>query len=360
MEFAAILLLMLPAVVLLGYPVALLCAGAVAQPPRRETGTLPETLSILVCAHNDAAWIDEKLETVLAAVAAWPGHAEILVGDISTDDTAVFIERFTHRGVILVRDATLARIALMARGEILVMTDAEALFDRDTLPALLAPFADPAIGAVAGAVEARRHGRSRLADTDTLSRRWQTATRTAEDRLFGCTVADPALYAIRTTLMPALPADVATAVFASTAAVAAGRRVAFARDARVQSHGTSPETRPSATGRDLAALWRRRALMNPFATGWYAVALLRALLRPVALLLLPPLWLVSGLLAGAPLWTLVFATLSIIAALGLLGHRAPLPGLLEPAADGVRRLAEDAAGFVHFACGRHARRDPDA
>jgi hypothetical protein len=358
LEIAAILLILLPAVVLLGYPIALLCAGAVALPPRREIGAVPETVSILLSSHDDAAWIDEKLETVIAALAAWPGHAEILVGDTSTDGTAAIIERFAHRGVTLVPDATLARLAPTARGEILVMTDARALFEAGTLPALLAPFADPAIGAVAGAVEALRDGRGRVADADTLARRWQTATRTAEDRLFGCTVADRGLYAIRSTLMPRLPADVAEHIFVSTAAVAAGRRVAFARDARIHMDGI----RASTALRDLNALWCRRALMNPMRTGWYALALLRALLRPAALLALLPLWVVSGLLAGEPVWTFVFIGLSITAALGALGHWAPdrLRGPLVPAAAGVLRLAAEATGFVLFATGRYPRGAADA
>jgi cellulose synthase/poly-beta-1,6-N-acetylglucosamine synthase-like glycosyltransferase len=204
LEIVAILLMVLLVMVLIGYPLALLCAGAVAAAPTRATGPMPETLSILLTTHDAAAHVGETLETMIAAVAAWPGHAEILVGDGSTDDTATIAERFAHRGVTVVRGATLARLAPIARGEILVMSDANTLFDLGTLPALLAPFADPMTGAVAGAVEALRRGRGRLAYAETLSRRWQIATRTAEDRLFGCTLADRGLYAIRCTLMPRL------------------------------------------------------------------------------------------------------------------------------------------------------------
>ena len=357
MDIVAILLLVLPVVVLVGYPVVLLCAGAFALPPTRDAGPVPETLSILICTQNDAAWIDAKLETVIAAVAAWPGHAEILVGDTSTDDTAVFIERFTDRGVTLVRGVTLARLAPLARGDILVLTDAKARFAPETLPALMAPFADSRVGAVAGSIAAIRQGRARLADADTLFRRWQTATRTAEDRLFGCSIADPGLYAIRCTSMPRLPANVAEEIFCCTAAVAAGQRVAFAPDARVYTQRPTPAGGASGTAYQLNALWCRRALMNPVKTGWYAVALARALLRPAALLTLPPLWIVSGLLAGEPFWAIVFALLSMAAVLCALDHWVPdrLPGPLAPAAAGLLRLVTEATGFLLFASGRYAR-----
>jgi hypothetical protein len=359
LEIVAILLIVLLVMVLIGYPLALLCAGAVAAAPTRATGPMPETLSILLTTHDAAAHVGETLETMIAAVAAWPGHAEILVGDGSTDDTATIAERFVHRGVTVVRGATLARLAPIARGEILVMSDANTLFDVGTLPALIAPFADPMTGAVAGAVEALRRGRGRLAYAETLSRRWQIATRTAEDRLFGCTLADRGLYAIRCTLMPRLPADVAEEIFVPTAAIAAGCRVAFAPDARVRSHGARHAVDARAIVRNLAALWCRRALMNPVRTGWYAIALMRALMRPAVLLAVPPLWVIALLLAvrGQAFWTIVFAGLSAAAALGTLGRWAParLSGPAASAAAGVLRLATEAAGFVLFAGGRYAR-----
>ncbi|TKD50689.1 glycosyltransferase [Sphingomonas baiyangensis] len=367
MLWLALFSLGFPLIVFAGYPAAMLFAAKFVGRRPTATGAMPCSLSVLICAHNEAAHIGAKIASVQAALAGWPGRHEIIVGDDgSTDDTATIAEAMGVRVVRCARGgkaAALQRIARMASGEVLVMTDADPLFEADTVRALLAPLDDPQVGAVAGRVDtlAAKGRVAGFAAADRLFRRYEAALRDAEDRLFGCISADGGLYAIRAALMPPVPADVTDDFWVSTAAVAAGRRIAYADDARVWEHSIAGNRRQfrrrvRITVRGLTGLWRRRALMNPARTGWYAVGLvLHKLGRRVAPVALVPLPIASTMLAagGSLFWTLV-ALASAGVAVATLAAQAgiALPRPLRLLANAGLHLAGLATGAVLFASGR--------
>ncbi len=365
MQTVALLLIALPLLAYVGYPLVLLASAKLWGRPVR-TGPVDLPVAILICAHNEGPRIGAKLKSVLETT---QGQARVIVADDgSTDDTAAVVAGFgeveLHRlargGKAAALNRVAPRIALSDPEAVLVMTDADPLFDSLTLPNLLAPFADARVGAVAGRVETIRSG-NRLAGFDARFRAYESALRQAESDLFGCVSADGGLYAIRARLMPCVPADVTDDFFISTAAVAAGYRIAFAGEARAWEHAIAGgrktfRRRIRITVRGLTALWSRRGLMNPARTGWYAVALvLHKVARRLAPLALPPLWVLAGLLAaqGSLGWSLAFAGLTALALVGAIGALAPerLPRALSPVFGAALHLAGLAWGAVLFARG---------
>ena len=347
-EVSILVILATFAAVYLGYPLLLLVLSAVA--PRRgpsRDGTPPGSVSIIVCAHNEAASIGAKLRSVLESVQGCPERIEIIVcDDGSTDGTGVIaasLARETDLPLRLMRlprggkAAALREAIAVATGEVLVFSDADPLWDEATLRALLEPFRDPRVGAVAGEVRSLRGGRrGAWRAGEGLFRAYESAIRAAEDRLFGCVSADGGLFALRAALAEPVPGDVTDDFFLSTAAVANGYRIAFRPEAAVYEVAPDGQRqhfrrRVRITVRGLTGLWRRRALLNPFRTGAYAVGLLfHKLLRRLAPLLLLPLW--AAMLAlvlekGEPVQVAVFAALSAAlaatAAILLLPLRVP-------------------------------------
>ena len=365
MEIAAILLMTLPILAFAGYPAVLLAAARIAPRRRRMPEAVDLPVVVVICAYNEGPRIGAKLASVVAALASWRGHGRIVVADDgSSDDTASVAGSFP--GVELIRlprggkAAALNRVAPRHGDAILVMTDADPLFDEGTIPALLAPFAEPPVGAVGGRVLpcAMPGG----AGFDRLFRAYESAVRQAESDLFGCVSADGGLYAIRAALMPVVPADVTDDFFVSTAVVAAGRRIVFAEGARAWEESIvggrrNLSRRIRITVRGLTALWSRRALMNPLRTGWYAPALIfHKVARRLSPLALPPLWILSALLAvtGSAFWALVFAGMTAIALAGVISLLAPqrLPRLFAPVYGVALHLAGLTVGAILFASGR--------
>ena len=359
-ETAILAILALLAGVYAGYPLLVLAlAAAQRRVPAPRQRREPETVSILICAHNEARSIGAKLESVFAAVSGRAGTEILVADDGSSDGTAAIVAALAADSPVPLRLMRFARggkaaalNALMAqgKGEILVFSDADPLWEAGTLEALLAPFSDPQVGAVAGEVRSLR-SRGRMRAGDALFRAYESAIRAAEDRLFGCVSADGGLFALRARLAEPVPPDVTDDFFLSTAAVTHGCRIAFAKEAAVWE--VSPPAarqhlrrRIRITVRGLTGLWRRRALLDPTRTGAYALGLLfHKLLRRLAPLLLAPLALAFVWLAlergGAALPLVAGAAVA-----GLLALRLRLPLYLAVHLGGL------AAGTVLFLAGR--------
>ncbi|GAB2832808.1 glycosyltransferase [Actinocorallia aurea] len=129
-------------------------------PAKRGRPVHPD-LSVIVPAYNEEAGIAATLRSLTDT--DYPGRVEVIVvDDGSTDGTADIAARVP--GVRLVRKANggkpsaLNAGAGLARGEVLVMVDGDTVFQRDTLRHLVAPFADPGVGAVSGNTKVANRG----------------------------------------------------------------------------------------------------------------------------------------------------------------------------------------------------------
>ncbi|MFF7802148.1 bifunctional polysaccharide deacetylase/glycosyltransferase family 2 protein [Streptomyces olivaceus] len=110
-------------------------------------------VSVVVPAYNEK----ECIEATLRSLARSTHPVEIIVvDDGSTDGTAEIAESLGLPGVRVVRQANAGKPAALnngvrhARYDIVVMMDGDTVFEPDTVRHLVQPFADPAVGAVAG------------------------------------------------------------------------------------------------------------------------------------------------------------------------------------------------------------------
>jgi cellulose synthase/poly-beta-1,6-N-acetylglucosamine synthase-like glycosyltransferase/peptidoglycan/xylan/chitin deacetylase (PgdA/CDA1 family)/spore germination protein YaaH len=122
--------------------------------PRSE---FAKPVSIVMAAYNEGKVIAGTLRSLLST--DYNGELEIIVvDDGSHDETAAEVERVADVDprVRLLRQENhgkaraLQRALITVRHGIVVFVDADTHFQRDTLPLLLEPFADEAIGAVSG------------------------------------------------------------------------------------------------------------------------------------------------------------------------------------------------------------------
>ncbi|NEY32254.1 glycosyltransferase [Streptomyces sp. PRKS01-65] len=110
-------------------------------------------VSVIVPAYNEK----ECIANTLRSLARSTHPIEIIVvDDGSTDGTAEIAESLGLPGVRVVRQANAGKPAALnngvrhARHDIVVMMDGDTVFEPDTVRALVQPFADPSVGAVAG------------------------------------------------------------------------------------------------------------------------------------------------------------------------------------------------------------------
>ncbi|MFD1920323.1 polysaccharide deacetylase family protein [Streptomyces beijiangensis] len=140
---------------------------------RRKTGfswgpAVTEPVSVIVPAYNESACIADTLRSLAAS-----DHPVeiIVVDDGSTDDTAEIARSLELPGVTVLCQRNLGKSSALNTGiahaghELIVMVDGDTIFEPSTVGALVQPFADPAIGAVAG--------NARVGNHRTMISRWQ-------------------------------------------------------------------------------------------------------------------------------------------------------------------------------------------
>nr|WP_239029200.1 glycosyltransferase [Pseudonocardia acidicola] len=113
-------------------------------------------VSVIVPAYNERENIEATVRSLLAN--DYPLEV-VVVDDGSTDGTADLVEALGLERVRVVRQPNSGKSAALnngvraARHELIIMIDGDTIFETETVRRLVQPFADPAVGAVAGNVK---------------------------------------------------------------------------------------------------------------------------------------------------------------------------------------------------------------
>jgi cellulose synthase/poly-beta-1,6-N-acetylglucosamine synthase-like glycosyltransferase/peptidoglycan/xylan/chitin deacetylase (PgdA/CDA1 family) len=154
-----VVLLVIATILALARAIVVMAAAAAHRrrhrgPPPLVRGRRMPPVTVIVPAYNEEAGIESTLRSILAS--NHPGIHVLVVDDGSTDATSQIVRWLNLPGVTLVRQANAGKAAAlntgirMARTEFLVLVDGDTVLERDAIPQLLAPFADPRVGAVSG------------------------------------------------------------------------------------------------------------------------------------------------------------------------------------------------------------------
>lgn len=117
------------------------------------------TVTLLIPAHNEIAVIEAKIVNCLAIDYPVDKLQIRVISDGSTDGTDEIANKYADRGIELQRieprggkPNAINQAIAHARGDILVLCDANTMFAADAVRKLVRHFADPAVGAVTGDV----------------------------------------------------------------------------------------------------------------------------------------------------------------------------------------------------------------
>jgi poly-beta-1,6-N-acetyl-D-glucosamine synthase len=362
------------AYVYVGYP-TLAWARAVLQrhaPPRRATSEAAPGVTVLVVAYNEAARVAARIENLLAS--DYPrDRLEILIAsDGSTDATADIARRYAPDGVQTAafemrrgKPAVLNDVVPKARGEIVVLADARQQFEPETVRALVAPFADPTVGAVSGELMLTDgRGSTGVGRGVGFYWRYEKLIRKSESRVDSTIGATGAVYAIRRALFEPIPEDtVLDDVLIPLYITRQGYRVLFEPAARAwdqvagqarQEFGRKVRTLAG----NFQLFGRERWLLNPRANRLWLPTVSHKGLRLVAPVLHVGAFAASLALAGAPLYRAALIGQSVFYAAALAGHLLRHSGrrsalLSVPYVLCLLNWAT-VVGFCRFAAGRQA------
>ncbi len=202
-------------------------------------------VTLVVSAFNEEAVLPRKLENSLAI--DWPADRfEVLVvSDASTDRTDEIVREAGTRDprVLLLRQderrgksAGLNKAVAAARGELIVFSDANAMYEPDAVRYLAAAFADPAVGYVVGAALYHDPQGNRAAESEGLYWKLEMTLKRLESAFDSVVGGDGAIYAIRRSLFWELQDDDISDFVNPLLIVAAGHRGLFEPRAKCWEH----------------------------------------------------------------------------------------------------------------------------
>ncbi len=326
---------------LVGFPLLLWVRAKLRPRPIRSLPETP-TVSLIVAAHNEEEVIAEKLRNIGELDYPSDRLQVIIASDGSTDGTCDIIRGFGGQRKLLAlprvgKAAAMNSAVAEATGDILVFTDANSLFARRAIRELVAPFADPGIGGVAGDQRYTQRGDGISSASDGGERAYWNLDRYMkcwESRGGNIVSATGAIYAIRRDLFRQIPEGVTDDFATSTAVIVQGFRLVFAPDACSYEPVASDERgefnrKVRIMTRGLRAVCLRRQLLNPLRHGFYSLQLFshkvlrRLMVLPLAVMLLSSALLATSDTLYASLFSLQIAFYLVAAAGWLLRRRLP-------------------------------------
>ncbi len=301
MVILTLILLALVGYTYVGYPIAMALLARTFGRPAKVDPSFTPTVTVCIAVYNGAAYLADKLDSVLAL--DYPtGKLDVLVcSDCSTDETDAIVADYAARGHCVRglraetrsgKPSALNRMRREAQGEVLLMTDVRQVLSPNAARALVAMLADPRVGCVSGTLALQ-------GDTGAgLYWRYELWIRRNEARFRGLVGVTGALYVVRAEDLTDLPEDtVLDDMLIPMRLSVRGRRIVLCDDAIAYDTAAEDDHEFARKARTLFGnyqlLSRMPRLLVPFAAHSWLEIMSHKVLRLVC-----P-WLLLGLIASS-------------------------------------------------------------
>jgi len=284
-EFIFWMLMGLVAYVYVGYPLLLRFLCFVTGGKTVRYGEHRPAVTLVVSAFNEDDVIAQKIVNSLQLDYPQDLLEILIVSDASDDGTDGIVQGYAADGVRLLRmqDRSGKTLGLneavkVASGNIIVFSDANAMYKPDAINALVRNFHDPNVGAVVG--ESTYSDSSNDAEkSESAYWRYETAIKHLESRLGSVVGGDGAIYAIRKEFYRPMSADALSDFVNPCQIVEQGKRCLYEPDAiSVEEAAGSFDKEFGRKVRIVNRAWRAtmsmKHLLNPFRYGFFAIELL--------------------------------------------------------------------------------------
>jgi cellulose synthase/poly-beta-1,6-N-acetylglucosamine synthase-like glycosyltransferase len=256
------------------YPLIIAVLGMARPRPVMRAAQFP-SMTVLIPAYNEADCIAATIQNKLDQGYPADQLQIIVISDGSTDGTDGIVESFAQRGVHLLRRrgregkaAALNEAVGLARGDILVFSDANTLFGPNALQNIAANFADPEIGYLTGSLGFSSGNGNVSGAGVSAYMRYENLVRRVETSIGSVIGVNGGVDAIRRNLYIDIPPHLITDFILPLTVIAANHRVIFdpsvtAFEAPNSELGSEFRMRVRVALRALQGLAYMRRLLNP-------------------------------------------------------------------------------------------------
>ncbi|KAA3613253.1 MAG: glycosyltransferase family 2 protein [Calditrichaeota bacterium] len=263
------------------YAISFILAKLFRKKSNEDASHLP-SVTLVISAYNEESVIKDKLTNSLEIDYPEDHFSIVVVSDASDDQTDTLVTDFNHPNIHLMRmDERLGKtfginkIMPNVKSEIVVFSDANAIYKPDAIKELVKYFNDPKIGYVVGNAQYIKDGQSKAGKQEDSYWSMEIRLKTYESEIGSVVGGDGAIYAIRKELYKPLEADDINDFVNPIQIILQGFRGVFNPKAICYEH--SADTFDKEIGRkrrivnrSWRGLFKNVSVLNPFKTGVHA------------------------------------------------------------------------------------------
>jgi len=269
--------------VYIGYPLVLKLLSLITpkKVPLVDEDFLPE-VSLLISCYNEADVVDEKIQNSLAIDYPKDKITIVIISDGSDDGTDEIAHSYSSQGVKLIRqEGRLGKTSAInlameqVTSDIVVFSDANAMYKPEAIKKLVRNFADENVGYVVGAALYTDGKTSSAAASENIYWKYELALKTMESNLHSVVGGDGAIYAIRKSLYITLDAKDINDFVNPLQIIEQGYRGIFEPNAicleeTAGDFSKEAKRKQRIVNRSFRGLMKVKAVLNPFKYGFFS------------------------------------------------------------------------------------------
>ncbi len=269
--------------VYVGYPIILQLLNILlkTKQSRQDEMLIPE-VSLIISCYNEVDVVKEKIENSLAIDYPKDKLKIIIVSDGSDDGTDEIAKQYSTEGIILIRqEGRLGKTSAInlamkqVTSEVVVFSDANAMYETDAIKKLVRNFVDETVGYVVGAALYTDGKTSAAAASEDIYWRYEIKLKTLESKLHSVVGGDGAIYAIRRDLFIELDAKDINDFVNPLQIIAQGYRGVFDAEANCLEEtagdfSKEAKRKQRIVNRSFRGLMKVKEVMNPFKFGFFS------------------------------------------------------------------------------------------
>ena len=270
--------------VYIGYPILLSILNVVInrKPIQQDENFLPK-VTLLISCYNEIDVVKQKIENSLAIDYPQDKLEIIIISDGSDDGTDDIAKSFSDRGVKLIRqEGRLGKTSAInlameqVNSEIVVFSDANAMYLPNAITKLIRNFAEKDVGYVVGAALYTDGKTSAAAASEDIYWQYEIKLKTLESAVHSVVGGDGAIYAIRRALYIPLDAKDINDFVNPLQIIEQGYRGVFDHEANCLEEtagdfAKEAKRKQRIVNRSFRGLMKVKAVMNPFKYGFFSL-----------------------------------------------------------------------------------------
>ncbi|HEX2909171.1 MAG TPA: glycosyltransferase family 2 protein [Chloroflexia bacterium] len=320
-----------------GYGVIVYCLARLFGHKTKFDQTYRPTVTTLIAAYNEEDCIENKIKNCLEQDYPAELHEIIVASDGSTDRTAEIVQKYAdrHPNILLMhyprsgKMAAVNRAMQRAKGEIIILSDANNMYNREATSNLVRHFADSKVGCVGGEKRIIKSNESPSSRGEGLYWKYEAFLKRCDSQFYSMVGAPGEIYAIRRHLYNPPPNDCLLDDFIVSMEIAQkGYRVLYEPEAISTEYGSASlrdefRRRSRIFCGGYQSIARMPGLLDPrYGRLWFQYISHRVLRWAVTPFLIPLIFLLNLLLARkSPFYSLLLVAQVVLYSLGFKGLR---------------------------------------